>query len=172
MRTRRSKGKESLPLATAPVNYTWCLLCTGKKRTGFYTNGTLRQHYAKKHHLAVPRPVHDVLTSVLHEAEARSADGPCGDERSDSEAAPAEMRKADRPCDVRSESEAVPRSLQEAEMEEDVVLENTTSEDDYIGGGCKRSGEDGDSKAKADGEPVEVANDRYSSSLDITGSYD
>ena len=74
MRTRRSKGQASEPLVE-PKNYTWCLLCTGERKAGFYTNGALRQHYAKKHNFEdVPRTVHDVLTSLLHEVEMRGGE--------------------------------------------------------------------------------------------------
>ena len=30
-------------------NYTWCLLCVGNKRRGFYTTRTLKEHYAERH---------------------------------------------------------------------------------------------------------------------------
>lgn len=57
MRTRASKAREALEGGL--LNYTWCLLCTGKKKTGFYTSGTLRRHYALKHllDLAASEPV-------------------------------------------------------------------------------------------------------------------
>ena len=50
MKTRASKARDSREaLEGGLVSYTWCLLCTGKKKTAFYTNGTLRRHYAMKH---------------------------------------------------------------------------------------------------------------------------
>ena len=36
------------------VTWTWCLVCKGSKRPGFYTKGTLRQHYLKHHELDFP----------------------------------------------------------------------------------------------------------------------
>ena len=94
MRTRRSQGKESEPLEAFKPDYTWCLLCTGTDATGFYTNSSLRRHYAERHRLEdVPRSVHDTLTSLLHELERRTA--------------------VDEPRDVSSDSEAAPRSQRE-----------------------------------------------------------
>ena len=36
------------------VTWLWCLVCKGSKRTGFYTKGELRKHYAKHHELDFP----------------------------------------------------------------------------------------------------------------------
>ena len=70
MRTRRNKGGDSEPLAE-PMTYSWCLICKGKKKTGLYTDGKLRQHYSKKHriHDVPSRSWHDALTSLLEEGE-------------------------------------------------------------------------------------------------------
>ena len=33
------------------VTWTWCLVCKGNKRPGFYSKATLRRHYVKQHEL-------------------------------------------------------------------------------------------------------------------------
>ena len=59
---------------------------------------------------------------------------------------------------------SISHSSSDDSMEEDLnlVLENSTSEDDYAGDGHKRFGEGYDGKAKADGETEEEGNVRCS----------
>ena len=89
MRTRRNKGGDSEPLAE-PKTYSWCLICKGKKKTGLYTDGQLRQHYSKKHriHDVPSRSWHDALTSLLEEVEKGATEGPPEAVGSEQDAAP------------------------------------------------------------------------------------